>query len=168
MKKITTSKTCLKCKNCCLFEKDESYLSPYFSSKERIGIDKKFFKKGAGSGWQAKLVPYSKDKELLRCSFLDEKTHRCRIYSKRPIECKLWPFVVSWDKERKNIILSLVDKSFCPATEISKVKKMEVARSIAQYFKKSDTLKEIDGGEIFIWPYEDFYHKVIVLKKINN
>jgi len=40
------------------------------------------------------------------CPFLDVGDHRCRIYEKRPLDCRLWPFFFSEDKENGEVNIS--------------------------------------------------------------
>lgn len=45
------------------------------------------------------------------CKFLDEN-QRCTIYDKRPVECRLYPYIMQYDFEKKRVLLKL--HSLCP------------------------------------------------------
>ena len=45
------------------------------------------------------------------CIFLNEKTMECTNYSERPLECKLYPFLLDFDRELPDVKL---DKINCP------------------------------------------------------
>lgn len=52
-----------------------------------------------------------KKKENGGCTFLDNKTKRCKIYNQRPLECRLYPFLLALKKDKVGIKL---DRRFCP------------------------------------------------------
>lgn len=43
------------------------------------------------------------------CCFLDESTRKCRIYNNRPIECRLYPYIIQYNIKEKKISLKLHD-----------------------------------------------------------
>jgi len=45
------------------------------------------------------------------CIFLDDKTIKCTIYGTRPIECRLYPFLLDFTREKPTVKL---DERFCP------------------------------------------------------
>ena len=50
-------------------------------------------------------------KENGNCIFLEDKTMRCTIYPKRPLECQLYPFLLDFDK---GVPDAKLDKRYCP------------------------------------------------------
>jgi Fe-S-cluster containining protein len=56
-------------------------------------------------------------KENGNCVFLDEKTNRCSVYSKRPLECKIYPFLLDFDGTEASVKL---DERFCPSLKTMK------------------------------------------------
>ena len=50
-------------------------------------------------------------KENGNCVLLDDRTKRCTIYDKRPLECFLYPFLLDFSKAMVSVKL---DRRFCP------------------------------------------------------
>ncbi|MBF0483912.1 MAG: YkgJ family cysteine cluster protein [Candidatus Omnitrophica bacterium] len=92
------SEVCLKCDGCCRFYEPESSWRPRCGKEEikAIGrpdiIDERSYIR----------APQSGDKFLCVCLAKDE--HCCDIYTKRPFECKVYPFVLM--KRGNKIVLS--------------------------------------------------------------
>ncbi|MDD5449479.1 MAG: phosphatidylglycerol lysyltransferase domain-containing protein [Candidatus Omnitrophica bacterium] len=56
-------------------------------------------------------------KDRFICGDFDPAKNECRDYDKRPLDCRIYPFVVMWDKNYKNIVLGVDTK--CPYIEKS-------------------------------------------------
>ena len=63
--------------------------------KKRLNVDKINFL-SCGSGWA--------------CSFLNLQDNRCKIYARRPFECRLYPFLIN--KKDKDLYIALDPR--CP------------------------------------------------------
>lgn len=50
-------------------------------------------------------------KENGNCIFLEDEATRCTIYNERPLECRLYPFLLDFSKEKPDVKL---DERFCP------------------------------------------------------
>lgn len=164
MKNITNSKICLKCKGCCIFDNKDNYLAPFITIKEARFINKKYIVK-RNKFLQLKLSKASGNIDCLTCPFLDKKNQKCKIYKNRPLECSLWPFVIGWDKSRKDIYLWVVNSRWCPAVDISQIKKNNTIGHIINCLQKKKVFKEIKNGERYVWPYQKYQIK---LKRITN
>jgi len=156
---MVNSKICLECKRCCIFDDKDSYLAPHLSIKESKLIRRYFLEKEEDF-YKIKLEKYKKNKKLLRCSFLREANHRCLIYEKRPMECRIWPFVIGKGKNKGSVYLYVVNSDWCPAVIKNKLKSGDAAESVFKFIKVSGFLDEIKRGERYIWPPEDYYIKI--------
>lgn len=165
IKNIVNSEICLKCKQCCIFmdEKDAA-LAPYLSEHEYDKFPKKSILSKKNSFYQIKVIKSKKRKGCYVCYFLDESTHKCKIYNKRPFDCLSWPLVISYDEKRKHIYLCVVNKNWCPAIKSGiKIKKSKKIDNILLFFYKNGIIKEIENKKRFVWPYKKYHIK---LKKI--
>jgi len=99
------SKICLSCDVCCRFLDKNASLSPIFLPHE---INPKIKPELDNSG-RAKLKPSG---DLYTCPFFKTKNNKCSIYSKRPLDCRLYPFAIMFDEKREHIVLG-IDK-LCP------------------------------------------------------
>ena len=159
MENIVNSKICLKCRGCCIFDNEDSYLAPHLSIKESKLI-KKYFLEKEGIFYKIKLKKYKKNKKLFKCSFLKEANQHCLIYKKRPMECKIWPFVVGKGKNKNSVYLYVVNSDWCPAVIKNKLKGGDIAESVSKFIRVSGFLDEIKRGERYVWPAEDYYIKI--------
>ena len=96
---------CGNCNNHCCGS--NPYLTPVLLPSEE-----EKFKKNARSV----KTPYREmwtlaKKESGNCIFLDNKATRCTIYDERPLECRLYPFLLDFSKEKLDVKL---DERFCP------------------------------------------------------
>ncbi|MFH1678696.1 MAG: YkgJ family cysteine cluster protein [Candidatus Omnitrophota bacterium] len=71
---------CLNCPGCCRYGTNPSIWAPNLLKEEKLGMEK--------IGLIARGRYYI-------CSFLNFKNNRCRIYNQRPLECRLYPFLLN-------------------------------------------------------------------------
>ena len=88
--RLTKQKECVKCNICCRFPEEKPNLKP--------------------TGF--KLI---KNKDLFVCEAFDLSTGKCLKYSKRPLDCKIYPFAVAKSPDKENIMLVL--DNLCPAAK---------------------------------------------------
>ncbi|MCS7135412.1 MAG: YkgJ family cysteine cluster protein [Candidatus Aenigmarchaeota archaeon] len=157
---------CQKCRSCCKFKKEHEYFAPVFTKEEvkRINADKNLFKIKGHGVYQIKLVPSKFDKEILVCPFLDEDTHLCKIYDKRPFDCKFWPFIFMKDKDK--IQLGCFKKDYCMITENMSEKQYQIyLNSIFDWIQSNKIMKLIKKYPDLIWEKEE---DVVVLKEFSS
>ncbi len=106
LNQFVDQETCLACKGCCRFKEERSLWRPRLLESEIQGIAQEFVDKD----FRIKAI-VSKGKNI--CSFLDEEKHYCQIYSKRPFECALYPFMVIKKQEGFFVAMHLA----CPAIQ---------------------------------------------------
>ncbi|MEI8012772.1 MAG: phosphatidylglycerol lysyltransferase domain-containing protein [Candidatus Omnitrophota bacterium] len=91
-----TSAQCLDCRACCLFHDPSGDWAPRLTPEDVLAI-----------GVLAEDIPWRDGAERVAlcscrganaCIFLDAATHHCRIYTARPLECRLYPFLLSHEK----------------------------------------------------------------------
>lgn len=81
IKQFVPQGVCLKCTGCCRFSQLISQWAPVFSEKE------------------IRLQPAKKG-DYFVCPLLNEDDNKCRIYTLRPFDCQLYPFLIN-RKDRK-------------------------------------------------------------------
>lgn len=111
---VIPNRVCLSCEVCCRFPERDSLLRPYFTGEEigtavARGVDRARFPDASGS--QVEVVPHPTGDGFL-CPAFDPDTSECRIYAVRPLDCRLYPFVVMWSRERDEVLLGWDTK--CP------------------------------------------------------
>ena len=115
---IIPTDVCLSCDVCCRFLEKDSPLAPIFtqSEKQRLisqDIDPTLFQQQVdGKSSQIILQPY---KDHYICPFFEPKTHKCKIYPYRPLDCQLYPFSIMFSEDRTSIVLGV--DMLCPFSE---------------------------------------------------
>ena len=107
---------CLRCEVCCRFPSAASPLAPYFSHAEMeqavaAGMPADAFPPGRyGPGFSARLVT---EEPAFRCPAFRPATNDCAAYAARPLDCRLYPFMLLYDADGKEVFLGL--DTYCPA-----------------------------------------------------
>ena len=101
---------CLSCDGCCRFKENDSRFRPkltidevYQLRREKPSLADKIFSKTTmdDNGY---LKAHDVD-GACQCHFFDRNTNKCTIYSHRPFECSLYPFVLT--KQGESVSLSV-------------------------------------------------------------
>ena len=99
---------CLACDVCCRFNEAGSLMAPVFSAEEmdaaeRAGLaPSAFCRTGYGRSEPILLEP-GRDHAI--CPAFDENANTCRIYETRPLDCAIYPFVLSFDERGASVYL---------------------------------------------------------------
>ena len=138
VEQIVPSSVCATCDVCCRFPEFESALRPYFTAEEiqeaiAAGVAPDAFPDHAGT--KIRLVPYE---EGFICPAFNPKTGQCGIYHSRPLDCRLYPVAVMWDKAHDQVVMGWDAK--CPFI----VQKLNTPESRA-YVERTARLLESDG-----------------------
>ncbi len=98
LEQFVPSEVCLQCDGCCRFKEQESVWRPKMSEEEiqsgiKSGLAELILRKNMDgeSGYIKTVCSQGKH----RCSHFEFKTNTCGIYSARPFECQLYPFVLT-------------------------------------------------------------------------
>ena len=96
---------CLKCDGCCRFAQEESTWQPALLDAEiKIICKDNLLKQSISPSKKIKSIPY---KEGFICSCFDVGNNRCKIYNIRPLECRLYPFLINRSKEKTYLAVDL-------------------------------------------------------------
>jgi Fe-S-cluster containining protein len=98
------SEVCLRCQGCCRFSEARSSWSPNLTKEERQAFP--------GTGYKLALEARG---DGFICSQFDPGSSECRRYAERPLECRLYPFVVH---RKAGLAYLAVDRN-CPFVEES-------------------------------------------------
>lgn len=108
LKQFLPQAVCLECQGCCRFSEENSIWQPALLNEEIKIITKDNAAKEINlTTKKIKSLPCD---DYHICSFFDLANKRCRIYNIRPLECRLYPFLINRVKD--TIYLSLDLK--CP------------------------------------------------------
>jgi Fe-S-cluster containining protein len=135
--------TCFSCRGCCVFHAADSPWRPYFSEPEiersiAAGISADAFPERQGG--RIRTVPMG---DRVRCPALDPATHACTIYPIRPLDCQLYPFVLIWDADRKQVSLGLHEA--CPFAQETdgRTQLAEQVKTLVHLFQTDQMIKTV-------------------------
>ncbi|MCX5707207.1 MAG: YkgJ family cysteine cluster protein [Candidatus Omnitrophica bacterium] len=154
IKQLVPSDVCLKCQGCCRFKDADSVWSPCLLDEEILDlIDKEGIPAAALSiNRRLQLVPNSKGEDFL-CPFLNIEENKCKIYSTRPLECQLYPFLITL---RDKKVLLTVDLN-CPYVK-EKLNTPEFKAYLGyltDYFNSPTQLELLKDNPQIIQAYDD-------------
>ncbi len=78
-----------------------------YNAWEFVDYEKLFYRGDKFLGYALKKRPFDD-----ACVFLDPDTKRCRIYSHRPLACRLYPFIFVRNGKKMEVYVRM--DSFCP------------------------------------------------------
>lgn len=154
IKQIVPQGICLECRGCCRFREAVSPWTPSLLSEEAAFLKKSGIQESFYSLEKKKILPVWNEKEnTFLCPFIEEKSYRCEIYDFRPLECALYPFLLS--SRGKKIFLSA--DLHCPYLE-SQGKSQEIleyAQYLHNFFSSDPGKKMLENNLHLVQPYED-------------
>ncbi len=113
IKQFIPQEYCLKCQGCCRFREANSVWSPCLLEEEvQDLLDRKIPPANIDSKRRIQPVPDAKQEGFI-CPLLNCQDNKCKIYTFRPFECQLYPFLIS---VRDKKVLLTVDLN-CPYVE---------------------------------------------------
>ena len=105
IKQLIPDEYCLKCLGCCRFAEQYSAWSPNLLDEDIEELVKNNLSPSVVSAHnKIRLVLFQKENNFT-CSLLGQKDNRCKIYSYRPFECQLYPFLIN--RKGKKVFLAV-------------------------------------------------------------
>jgi Fe-S-cluster containining protein len=154
---IVPSDLCLRCDVCCRFPERESFLRPYFTAREReraiaAGLNANLLPEPAGG--KIRLIPHPTGDGYV-CPAFDTATQHCRIYSVRPLDCRLYPLALMHDEEGRRRVLGLDSK--CPYVQdpLHEPQLADYARRMASRLREPAVERVLADNPGLINPYQD-------------
>lgn len=154
IKQFIPSEICLKCRGCCRFKEADSVWSPCLLDEEALElIDKTEIPAASLSiDRMLQLIP-NPNGEGFFCPFLKIEDNKCQIYTMRPLECQLYPFLLSM---RNKKILLTVDLN-CPYAKdkVNTLEFKEYTDYLAAYLNSPACLRILKDNPQILQAYED-------------
>ncbi|PIQ88030.1 MAG: hypothetical protein COV73_00985 [Candidatus Omnitrophica bacterium CG11_big_fil_rev_8_21_14_0_20_43_6] len=111
VKQFVPQEFCLKCWGCCRFKEADSVWSPCLLDEEIQALLDKPGIPAASISIDRRIQPIAHPQGAdFICPFLGIADNQCKIYTSRPFECQLYPFLINL---RKGKVLLTVDLN-CP------------------------------------------------------
>src|SRR5881396_707934 len=165
VEQIVPSRVCFTCDVCCRFPERDSPLRPYFTREEiqaaiARGISPDAFPDHAGS--KVAVVP---DGEGYRCPALQAETGQCGIYEDRPLDCRLYPVAVMWDRDHADVVMGWDSK--CPfiRDNLESAESRAYVERIAAFLESQEAVQVFISNQKLIGSFQD---DVIVLRRLDR
>ncbi len=134
---------CLKCQGCCRFAQQESIWLPQLLKDE-----------------EARIAPYTKKIQTaanpgqgnFTCQFLTTGDNKCKIYTIRPFECQLYPFLLNSHGKKVYLAVDLKCPYIKHGTHIEEYKKH--VEYLTAFFNRPDTISTLKNNPQVIQQYE--------------
>jgi Fe-S-cluster containining protein len=95
IKQFIPQEVCLKCQGCCRFKEADSVWSPCLLDEEiQDLLDREIPPAFITIDRRLRPIPNPEGKGFI-CPFFNLKDNKCKIYAFRPLECQLYPFLIS-------------------------------------------------------------------------
>lgn len=146
---MVTYDDCLACRECCTFDPEDRYFAPVFTRAEMRRVQKSGAhvefrqKEGSHNVYQPTLVVSRRDGDMLVCPLLDEETHRCTVYDLRPMDCRLWPYLLVKSPVAGTVDLYCFNESECPSLRRQGRAQREEVRQQVRAFACSDECRDM-------------------------
>lgn len=82
IKQLVSKKICLNCQACCRYNCNPSIWAPILLAEEKRELNLQ----------NIELLAFQ---DSYICRFLNPEDNRCQIYAQRPLECRLYPFLLN-------------------------------------------------------------------------
>jgi Fe-S-cluster containining protein len=153
MRQFIPSDYCLSCKGCCRFKEQDSVWTPCLLDEEiQALLDKKI--PPAAISQKKKLIAISASSQQgFVCPFLRLEDNQCQIYSFRPWECQLYPFLINL---RSGKVILTVDLN-CPYLRghLNSQEFKQYTEELVQYLNSPAQLKILKANPQLLEAYED-------------
>ena len=149
LKQLIPTKTCLDCRICCRFLDKNSRLAPIFLPHEIWpGI-----KHCLNKTHRVKLK-FSRKLKIYTCPFFKIENNACSIYSKRPLDCRLYPLAIMFDKKHERIVLGIDTKCSFAVNPKNKNSIKGWAKQVVRFLEENRIAFFIPNEPSFIGTYQ--------------
>lgn len=157
LKQFVGQDFCLSCDGCCRYAERESIWSPLFLFEEIVELTEKnivpscLFTHGHSRLKEPAKIDLIEQNGQFFCPCFDIKWKKCKIYSCRPLDCQLYPFVLT----RKDNKACLAVDEKCPyIRQIKETKpKKDYIRYLIKFFASKKMERLLKENPEFIQEY---------------
>lgn len=153
IKQFVPEEFCLRCKGCCRFKEENSVWAPCLLDEEiQDLLDRKIPCASISIDRRIRPVP-NPGKEGFICPFLDARDNKCKIYTFRPFECQLYPFLLNL---RKGKVILTLDLN-CPyiRENLKRGELTEYTKGLVIYLNAPEQIEILKNNPQIIQAYEE-------------
>ncbi|MEW6008652.1 MAG: YkgJ family cysteine cluster protein [Candidatus Omnitrophota bacterium] len=147
LKQIVPKEICSKCEVCCRFSEQNSVFAPHLLEADLKMLFEAGLSQEIIEGFRFKL---REENSLYLCPCFKKEKNRCKFYSERPLECRLYPFLLA----RKNDKIFLAMDSKCPWVNEQIIKKnTKYIKYLKEFLERKPIIEIISENKSFIGDY---------------
>lgn len=157
LKQFVPESVCLSCDGCCRYAERESNWSPLFLFEEIVELTEKnivpscLFTHGHTRLKGPAKIDLIEQNGQFFCPCFDIKGKKCKIYSCRPLDCQLYPFVLT---RKDNKVYLAVDEKCHYMRQIKETKPMkDYIQYLIKFFASKKMERLLKDNPEFIQEY---------------
>ena len=118
-----------------------------------------------GRSARAILQPYE---DIYICPFFEPKSSECRIYMKRPLDCRIYPFALMYNEDGTEIVLGV--DTICPfaEAEFETQSFQQYVDYLRAYIETELTTNILADNWALVGPFQETVTIVAVLRKLGR
>jgi uncharacterized protein len=169
LKQFVPSEVCLKCDGCCRYKEADSAWRPKLGQDEQAGLAALITagdildSQGYIKAIQASSPHAGHSRELERhfCRFLNQGDNTCGIYTKRPFECSLYPFILSKAHDAVKVYAHLA----CPFVQdhLPRADFDAYAAYLKEFFRRAETKGFLSRNKAMFHDYSPYTSELLHL-----
>jgi Fe-S-cluster containining protein len=152
LKQFVPSAVCLKCDGCCRYKEADSHWRPKLGKDDQAGLAELI---AAGDitddqGYIKTIQACGKH----FCRFLNSSDNTCGIYTKRPFECLLYPFIISQTPDAVKVYVHLS----CPYVQdnLNRTDFDEYTAYLKEFFNRPDIREFLSHNKSMFHDYSPY------------
>lgn len=151
-KQFVPSEICLKCNGCCRYKEADSVWRPKLGEDDQKGLAE-LITAGDVLDAQAYIKTIQSCGEHF-CRFLNGKDNTCGIYTKRPFECSLYPFIISQTPDAVKVYVHLS----CPFVQdhLPRAEFDAYVAYLKEFFRREDVRIFLSRNKAMFHDYSPF------------
>jgi Fe-S-cluster containining protein len=159
LKQFVPSDVCLKCDGCCRYKEADSVWRPKLGQEEKAGLAE-LITAGGVLDKQGYIKTIQKCGEHF-CRFLNNTDNTCGIYTKRPFECSLYPFVLSRTPDAVKVYVHLS----CPYVQdhLSHKDFQDYVAYLKEFFHRLDISDFLSRNQDMLHDYSAYVSELLYL-----
>ena len=159
LKQFVPSEVCLKCKGCCRYKSADSVWRPKLGPSDQESLSS-LINAGGVLDPQAYVTTVQSCAEHL-CRFLNTGDNTCGIYTNRPFECSLYPFILSFSGDFVKVYVHLS----CPYVQdyLSRPYYEAHIAYLREFFRRSDVREFLSRNKSMLHDYSNFAAELLYL-----
>src|ERR1700733_13888509 len=163
LKQFVPSEICLKCNGCCRYKEADSAWRPKLGASDQADLAALIT---AGDVLDAQA--YIKTIQVCGehfCKFLNQRDNTCGIYTKRPFECSLYPFIISQAPDAVKVYVHLS----CPYVQdhLSRAAYDDYVVYLKGFFRRDDIRDFLFANKAMFHDYSVYAPELLHLFDLN-